>query len=230
MTASFCTVKPMPEHQSGLRERKKQATRSALALAAWRLTIERGYEHARIEDIAAAAGVSARTFSNYFSSKDEALMSVGADRGARTVAALRARPDNEPLWQALAHAMTEQFAGDGAVARADARAIAYPPELAAAQRRLHASIEGALAAAIADRTGTDAERDLYPRLLAAVVVSATQTAFDHWRTSDSTVPFAQVIREVLGQVAAGLPAPPAPRPPAPRLAAPRDAAATTPPA
>jgi AcrR family transcriptional regulator len=215
----------MPEEQPGLRERKKQATRSALALAAWRLTIERGYEQTRIEDIAAAVGVSARTFSNYFSSKEEALLSVGADRGARTVAALRARPDSEPLWQALAHVMAKQFAGDGAVARADAKAIAYPPDLAAAQRRLHASIEDALAAVIADRTGTRAERDLYPRLLAAVVVSATQTAFDHWRTSDSTLPFAEVVRDVLGQVSAGLPAPPAQRPPAPPTPA-----ATTPPA
>ncbi len=68
------------------------------------------------------------------------------------------------------------FAGGGAVPQADARSIAYPPELAAAQRRLHASIEAALTAAIADRTGTDPERDLYPQLVASVVVSATQTA------------------------------------------------------
>jgi AcrR family transcriptional regulator len=195
----------------GLRERKKLATRSALGRAAWRLIIERGYAHVRIEDIAAAAGVSARTFGNYFSSKEEALLSVGADRGARMVAALRARPEGENLWQALAHAMSEQFAGGGAVPRAVARSITYPPELTAAQRRLHASIETALAAAIAERTGTDAELDLYPRLAAGVAVSATQTAFDHWRVSESTAPFPEVLREVLRHVAAGLPAPSAPQ-------------------
>jgi AcrR family transcriptional regulator len=197
----------MPEERIGLRERKKLATRSALGQAAWQLTIERGYAHVRVEDIAAAAGVSARTFGNYFSSKEEALLSVGADRGARMVAALAARPEGEDLWQALAHAMSEQFAGGGAVPRGVARSIRYPPELAAAQRRLHASIEATLAAAIADRTGTDAARDLYPRLVAGVTVSATQTAFDHWRASDSTAPFPGVLREVLRHVAAGLPAP-----------------------
>ena len=200
----------MPEELPGLRERKKLATRAALARAAWRLTIERGYAHARIEDIAAAAGVSARTFGNYFATKEEALLSVGADRGARMVAALCAWPDGADLWEALAHAVAEQFAGDGELAQADARLITFPPELAAAQRRLHASIEAALTAAIADRTGTDAERDLYPRLVASVVVSATQTAFDHWRAGEPGAPFPEVLREVLRQVAAGLPVPPAP--------------------
>jgi AcrR family transcriptional regulator len=206
----------MPEEPAGLRERKKLATRAALGQAAWRLTIERGYAHARIEDIAAAAGVSPRTFSNYFSSKEEALLSVGADRGARMVAALRAWPDDGDLWETLAHAAAEQFTGDGEVAQANARLITFPPELAAAQRRLHASIEAALTAAIADRTGTDAERDLYPRLVAGVVVSATQTAFDHWRTSEPGAPFPEVLLKVLRQVAAGLPAPsaPGPHPPA----------------
>jgi len=197
------------EDPPGLRERKKLATRAALARAAWRLAIDRGYEHTRIEDIAAAVGVSARTFSNYFSGKDEALLSVGADRGARVVAVLRAFPDGGDLWEALACAMSEQFAGEGEVPRPDAGRIAFPPELAAAQRRLHESIATALTAAIADRTGTDADRDLYPRLVASVVVSATQTAFDHWRTSETETTFPEVLREVFGQVAAGLPVPPA---------------------
>ena len=197
----------MPEHLPGLRERKKLATRTALAQAAWRLTIERGYAHTRVGDIAAAVGVSARTFGNYVSGKDEALLSVGVDRGARMVAALRAWPADADLWEALAHAMSEQFAGDGEVPREHARRIAFPSELAAAQRRLHASIEAALAEAIAERTGTDASRDLYPRLVAGVVVSATQTAFDHWRASGTGAAFPEALREVLRQVAEGLPAP-----------------------
>jgi AcrR family transcriptional regulator len=197
----------MPEHPPGLRERKKQATRAALAQAAWRLTIERGYAHTRIEDIAAAAGVSARTFGNYFSGKDEALLSVGADRGARMVAALRALPADVGLWEALASAMSEQFAGDGEVPRSYAARIAFPPEMAAAQRLLHASIEAALAEAIADRTGTDANKDLYPRLVAAVAVGATQTAFDQWRAGGGGTPFPETLRQVFRHVADGLPPP-----------------------
>lgn len=201
----------MAEVLTGLRVRKKLATRAALGQAAWQLTIERGYAHTRVEDIAAAAGVSTRTFNNYFASKEEALLSVGEDRGARIVSALHGRPDSESLWEALAHAVSEQFAGGGEVPRPAARWIAFPPELAAAQRRLHAAIEAALTTAIAERTGTDPDRDLYPRLVAGVVVSATQTAFDHWRTSESGAPFPEVLQQVLRQVAAGLPAPSAPQ-------------------
>jgi AcrR family transcriptional regulator len=194
----------VPEQRQSLRARKKLATRAALAQAAWRLTIERGYAHTRVEDIAAAAGVSTRTFGNYFAGKDEALLFVGAERGRRVTAALRAWPAGADLWEALAAAVPEQFADDGEVAGRSA----FPPRLASAQRMLHAPVEAELATAIAERTGTDVRRDLYPRLVAAVVVGAAQTTFNHWRDSGDAAPFPETLRAVLRQVAAGLPIPP----------------------
>lgn len=64
----------------GLRERKRIATRQALSDAALRLAMQRGLENVLIEDIADEAGVSLRTFRNYFSSKYEAICAPGADR------------------------------------------------------------------------------------------------------------------------------------------------------
>ena len=91
--------------KSGLRERKKQATREALRLAALRLAVEKGWEQVRVEDIAAEAGVSTRTFNNYFASKDAAFLATAYDRGARIQAALAAQPADEPLWSAVIEAV-----------------------------------------------------------------------------------------------------------------------------
>lgn len=60
----------------GLREVKKRATGHALATAAFELTLKRGLDAVSIEDIAHRAGVSRRTFANYYSCKEEAVTAV----------------------------------------------------------------------------------------------------------------------------------------------------------
>src|SRR5947199_10279766 len=81
----------------GMRERKKLATREALSAAALRLALERGPQNVRVDDIAEAAGVSPRTYNNYFSSREQAIMvALAAERGARVAAAPRKRPADAP--------------------------------------------------------------------------------------------------------------------------------------
>jgi AcrR family transcriptional regulator len=63
----------------GLRERKKRETRATLATIAVRLAVERGMENVTVDDIAAEAGVSARTFFNYFPSKEDAVLHPDPD-------------------------------------------------------------------------------------------------------------------------------------------------------
>ena len=64
----------------GLRERKKLGTRWALSDAALELALERGLENVTREDIANRAGVSLRTFNNYFTGKYEAVAFRQVDR------------------------------------------------------------------------------------------------------------------------------------------------------
>ena len=61
----------------GLRERKKQARREALVDAAQRLVQEHGLDGVTVDAICAEAGVSPRTFFNYFDSKDSAVLGHG---------------------------------------------------------------------------------------------------------------------------------------------------------
>ena len=89
----------------GLRERKKAATREALSTAALRLALEHGPQNVRVDDIAEAAGVSPRTYNNYFSSREAAIVAaVAAERALRVSTALRegvcrrggGRPSGDP--------------------------------------------------------------------------------------------------------------------------------------
>jgi AcrR family transcriptional regulator len=63
-----------PDDQPGLRERKRVATRRAILVAAITVVRERGLEAATVDEIARLADVSPRTFFNYFSSKEEAIV------------------------------------------------------------------------------------------------------------------------------------------------------------
>jgi AcrR family transcriptional regulator len=203
----------------GLRERKKMATRVALSEVALRLTVERGLDRVRVEDIAAEAGVSPRTFNNYFSSKEEAIVTSGVDRAAGVQAALRARPADEPLWQAVSYTVAEMFPGDDDPDRAwvaKVQLIKATPALMAERLKSDASLERALAEVIAERTGTGSERDLYPRLAAAAIVATVRAALDYWLDAPAATTLRSTVTMALQQVAAGLPEPrpmPAPAPP-----------------
>jgi AcrR family transcriptional regulator len=63
----------------GLRERKKLRTRATLIDAAMELCLRDGYENTTVEQIAAAADVSPRTFSRYFATKDAVFMTLIED-------------------------------------------------------------------------------------------------------------------------------------------------------
>ncbi len=198
------------ESTPGLRERKKQATRTALSDAALRLAIERGAENVLVEDIAAAAGVAPRTFNNYFPSKEAAIVAEGTGRAEMMRDAFRARPDAEPLWTALRQATAELFAGQDEPDRAwvaKARLIKATPALRIEQLKSDTAVQRLLADEIARRTRTDPHRHLYPRLAAAAVISAVRAALDHWLDAGQTGPLGSVVDKALAQLADGLPVP-----------------------
>ncbi|MFF3074229.1 TetR family transcriptional regulator [Kitasatospora sp. NPDC057904] len=200
----------------GLRERKKAETRAALSWAALRLVVERGLENVKVEDIAEAAGVSPRTFNNYFSSKGEAIVARHLDRCLRIAEALRERPA-EPLWDAITRAVLPQFEPDTAAAAhpvpdarkwtAGVRIMVAEPALQGEMLRAGAMAEAEIAAAIAHRTGTDLEQDLYPHLVASAVMAATNTAMAHHLRTDPPVPVEHLLTDALARIAAGLPTP-----------------------
>ena len=91
------------------REQYKERTRLDLAVAAFELARKDGLAEVRVPQIAAAAGVSARTFNNYFASKEQAIAWLAGRHAAGMAAALRERPAGEPLGQALVEAVLGQY-------------------------------------------------------------------------------------------------------------------------
>jgi MftR C-terminal domain len=87
------------------------------------------------------------------------------------------------------------------------RLMVAEPALQAEFIRASAVAEAELAEAIAERTGTDVTRDLYPKLVAGAVGTAINVATDHWLRLDQPTPMAPLLREALHQLAAGLPTP-----------------------
>jgi AcrR family transcriptional regulator len=189
----------------GLRERKKLATRHALSSAALELAMEHGLENVTIEDITARANVALRTFSNYFGSKYEAVAAIGADRARRIGASLLERPAGEPLWEAVTHAVLQHYEGtDQAFSRETMSAIGrvlQMPAMRGEYLKGNFEMQHALALAIAERTGTDPEADMYPQILAGAVTAASQVAIRRWYAADPPVPLRPLIELALRQLA-----------------------------
>ena len=196
---------------TGLRERKKVDTRRALSDATLTLAFERGLDSVTREDIADLAGVSLRTFNNYFANKYEALAYRQVQRMERSLEVFRERPADEPLWVAIAESVIEPLTAEGVAEVAPTRkqlavvrTVVQTPELRVAMFR---SLFAGWVEAIAERTGTDPERDMYPRMAAGVMGAVGEAAMDAYVKADPPVAITTLFRQGFAAVAAGLPEP-----------------------
>ena len=197
-----------------LREKNKAATREAIAEAAMQLAMRRDIETVRNEDIAEAAGVSTRTFSNYFANKYEALSFRHAMRMRYAAEALRSRPAEEPLWDAIRASLSAPWI--------DADTALEPPTAAAVMElRLlfgNRAVQGEIlkhatdqnnefACAIAERLSLPPGQQYYARLLAAAATIVTQVAIDAFLQADPPVAQLPLVVDALKLLSEGFPPP-----------------------
>ena len=203
----------------GRRERKKQATRAALSEAALRLALEHGIENVTVEQVADEADVSLRTFFNYFSSKEEAVVAGDAARGEVLVGEFRARPASESVLAALRAAalvlVDDVASGDR---REELRMMRRSPALLQHQLAAYAAGERALAIAVAERIGERAPEDVpdedrpvgvYPSLVAATTMAGVRVAMQRWTDgpgagSRDLATLYETVDEVFARLASGL--------------------------
>jgi AcrR family transcriptional regulator len=150
--------------------------------AAIRLFGERGFEATTVDDIAAAADVSPRTFFRYYPTKVDALFGDFEEREARMRAALAERRKDEPLIETIRRLVLEfigDFLADRELFATRVRLIWAHPLIRAHALENLARLEDVLAATVAEELGVD-ETDVRPRLVANVAVGAVRATSATW--------------------------------------------------
>jgi AcrR family transcriptional regulator len=163
---------------TGLRERRKQATRQAIADVATTMFLARGFEQVTIADVAAAAGVAKMTVTNYFPRKEDLVFdrAEAVIRGMADV--ITSRAPGESLLAAIRRDYAERAAGAdvtiGLSSPEFARMIENSPVLASRGLEMLYERERALGDAIAAETGID---DPQQRIAAALLSSVHRVLY-----------------------------------------------------
>ncbi len=191
------------------RDDKRRQTRRALISAALRLTDERGADRVTVDEISEAAGVSPRTFFNYFATKEDALVGDPLEGCTDPRALLLAAPPGPALAAveaALAPAI-RMIQDDRELWVLRLRVIVNNPHLLPRLAATATTAEQEMTAAIAERLGLDPGH-AYPHVLAAVTGAALRVALMRWasdaRNDLSDLSLANHVHQAFGMVAGGL--------------------------
>lgn len=186
--------------------RKRDVVRSDLARVAIDLFGRQGFDSVTVDDVARAAGISARTFFRYFSSKDDIVLDLVTRLQGRLVVAFDARPAKESAVEALRRA----FAATSAVAEEDrvwvlsiGRILKSSPALRMASYG-RPWVDGApLVERVAARMGTDAG-DPRARIVVAAMTAVATTEWYAWIDADGAGDPDERIVSALEALEAGL--------------------------
>jgi len=198
--------------EPGLRERKRLATRRGIQRAVLTLVCDRGFDRVTVDDISAEAGVSPRTFFNYFGSKEAALVgdSLPLPPQEEIDRFVSAPPDGsvlEDLGELLAWS-ADASEGDHELQRMRRSVLKDHPQIFGARMASLRQFENALAEVVADRLARSPEyagrtRDeLLDRalLVTLVATAALKHAWTGWVEDGSTRSLALRFRESFAEM------------------------------
>jgi AcrR family transcriptional regulator len=169
--------------RDGLRDRKKAKLERALFTEAIRLFDERGYAGTSVDDIAAAADVSRKTFFRHFASKEDVVVRDEARKIAIVDRALANRLPGESVPAAVARslrALAEYYASEPDVVRALYRLGSREPVLGRRLLEHHATWQLAIARSVGSALGADARTDIRPHVIAAAALAAARLGLSEW--------------------------------------------------
>lgn len=191
----------------GLRERHRKRTAGDLEEAALRLFSDKGFDAVTIDDIAAAADVSRRTFFRYYASKEDVILSDHPKRLGELQAALDRRPADEPALTALRHAilsLADSFEEQRDHMLRRFRLVTGTPALEARSLCLQRNWETAVTAMLAGRMGVDPAKDLRPGVVAATTMAAMRMATNNWLSGGGEGDLPSIVADALDLLDGGL--------------------------
>jgi AcrR family transcriptional regulator len=170
--------------------------------AALDLFLEQGFEQTTVEQIAARAGLTKRTFFRYFADKREVLFAGGEDLNQAFADAVAAAPQEAAPLEAAAAALDAAgaiFEQRRPFARRRQQAIAGSVELQERELVKLASLSAAVADALRER-GVEAP---VAALAAETAIAVFKVAFERWVAPEQAPgELSAVIREALGELRA----------------------------
>ena len=186
------------------RELNKAATRQAITDAAMDLLRTRGPGNFTVEDIADAAGISRRTFFNYFGSTEAALASVTFGFLDTALQQFRLRPAGEPILESARAALVELADPMTVAPVAELYSLGQTnPQLSRSELEAWDHCTEQIIDAARERFALAAVGDvdeLYLRALAGSVISCGKAAMDVWFArcgGDLTPESLSVLRQLL---------------------------------
>lgn len=181
-----------------VRERQRRESWRALQAAAIELVGRRGFSAVTVDDVAAAAGVSRRTFFNYFPTKSAALFDPDPDDADRLHQLLQKADGSAGVWPALRSVCVSFASGHEPVLAVRWRLVSEDPALAAYHRTAHLHVGRALAG----WTATQLPEDPFTaRLLAETAAAVLMTAFMTWSPDEDPATFPTLVADGFDLVA-----------------------------
>ncbi|MBU2668479.1 TetR family transcriptional regulator [Actinoplanes bogorensis] len=171
-----------------LAERKRRLVSEELREVALQLLAAKGYDETTVDEIAAAAGMSRRTFHRYYASKEDVVIQLLADVGDQVVAELAARPPSEPPAVALRQAVgvaIDVCAGhhDRVKLLAVIQLILRTPTLHARFLERQSTSAPDMTTVLATRLGLD-PADLFPDMAVRMAFAAFNAVLQRWVASN----------------------------------------------
>jgi AcrR family transcriptional regulator len=167
---------------STLRDRRKRETRNQIRRIALQLVEERGYDAVTVDLISERAGVSVRTFFNYFASKESAMVATPPPVQSAAAQKFLSHRGRKDLFAHLAELAASQLEGDDPLPsdfESAMQIVMGVPALAKLQFAALVDIETQFVELIAQRLGLGVD-DEQPAVIAAAFMGAVRVAGQRW--------------------------------------------------